>query len=108
MTKFPKTLADADVSDIDLAQEDFQFEGQRLTEQRAEQLAERAFRPSGNLIPGRKSLSGNNMHSPVVQARIPAAVHMKLQALADRRNVSVSKLLREAIDQFMEHQERHA
>lgn len=108
MTKFPKSLGDAEVSDIDLAQEDFQFEGQRLTEQRAEQLAERVFRASDNLIPGRKSLSGDSTHSPVVQARIPAAMHTQLQELADRRNVSVSRLLREAIVEFMKREEPHA
>jgi len=108
MAEFPKSLAGAEVSDIDLTQEDFEFDGQRLTEQRAEQLAEKAFRPSDNLIPGGKSLSGNNTHSPVVQTRVPAAVHAKLQGLADRRHVSVSKLLREAINQFVEREERHA
>lgn len=108
MTKFPKTLAGAEVSDIDLAEEEFQFEGERLTEQRAEHLAEKAFRPSDNLIPGGKSLSGNNTHSPVVQTRVPATVHAKLQVLADRRHVSVSKLLREAINQFVEREEHRA
>lgn len=108
MTEFPQSLAGADISDIDLAEEDFQFQGRRLTEKRAEQLAEKAFHPSDNLIPGRKSLSGADTHSPVVQARVPATVHANLQALADRRSVSVSKLLREAIDAFMEREENSA
>lgn len=40
MADFPKTLACVEVSDIDLSEEEFQFHGQRLTEQRAEQVAE--------------------------------------------------------------------
>ncbi|WP_428341101.1 ribbon-helix-helix protein, CopG family [Mycobacterium sp.] len=105
MAKFPKTLTGAEVSDIDLSREDFQFHGQQLTEQCAEQMAEKVFHRPDNLIPGGKSLSGNNEHSPVVQARVPAAVHAKLQVIADRRQVSLSKLLREAIDQFVADQE---
>lgn len=37
--KFPETLLDAEVSDIDLATEVFMFEGERLTDERAEQIA---------------------------------------------------------------------
>ncbi|UXA06570.1 ribbon-helix-helix domain-containing protein (plasmid) [Mycobacterium sp. SMC-2] len=103
MGKFPKTLAGAEVSDIDLDEEDFRFHGKRLTENRAE-LAAKVFRRADNLIPGGKSLSGEGQHSPIVQTRVPVEVRAKLQALAARRGVRTSKLLREAIDQFLEHE----
>jgi hypothetical protein len=60
---------------------------------------------AANLIPGGKSLSGNGKHSPVVQTRVPAVIHAKLQAIAYVRRVSVSKVLREAIDEFVEREE---
>lgn len=104
MGKFPKTLAGAEVSDIDLDEEDFQFHGRRLTEARAGRAAEAVFRRSDNLIPGGKSLSGGGQHSPIVQTRVPVATRDKLQQIAKRRGVRTSKLLREAIDQFIEHE----
>jgi len=39
--KFPETLAGAEVSDIDLDTEEFVFGGERLIEQRAQEIAER-------------------------------------------------------------------
>jgi fructose-bisphosphate aldolase class 1 len=58
MAKFPKTLTGADVSDIDLTKEEFVFHGERLTDERAKQLADKHFDRSRNLVPGAKSLSG--------------------------------------------------
>lgn len=102
MGKFPKTTAGAEVVETDLDQDDFQFQGKRLTEKRAEKLAEKAFRRADNLVPGGKSLSGDGSHSPIMQTRVPAEVRAKFQAIAARRGVRPSKLLREAIDQFLE------
>ncbi|ETZ55312.1 DNA-binding protein [Mycobacterium avium] len=102
MGQFPNSLTGAEVSDIDLKKEDFQFHGERLTEARAEELAEQKFRRADNLVPGGKSLSRDGTHSPVMQTRVPAEVRAKFQAIAARRGVRPSKLLREAIDQFIE------
>lgn len=44
MGKFPETTAGAEVVETDLDQDDFQFQGKRLTEERAERLAEKMFR----------------------------------------------------------------
>jgi len=41
--KFPETLAGAVVSDIDLVTEELAFQGERLTEQRAQEIAEHVF-----------------------------------------------------------------
>lgn len=105
MGKFPKSMAGAEVSDIDLEHEEFQFHGERLTEARAEELAEQKFRRADNLVPGGKSLSGDGTHSPIVQTRVPVEVRAKLQAIAKRRGMRTSKLLREVIDQFIEREE---
>ncbi|GAB1811110.1 hypothetical protein [Mycobacterium sp. MUNTM1] len=42
-SKFPESLADAEVSDIDLDTEEFVFHGERMTDERAAQIAQAAF-----------------------------------------------------------------
>ncbi|KDP02971.1 DNA-binding protein [Mycobacterium timonense] len=112
MGRKPEPIIDDD--DIDLDKEVIHIgDGRRLTEELAEQIAEEAERTSrersnANLIPGRKSLSGGGEHSPIVQTRVPAQVRARLQAIADRRGVRPSKLLREAIDQFIEREEHRS
>ncbi|TDH48872.1 ribbon-helix-helix protein, CopG family [Mycobacterium eburneum] len=92
--------------DIDLETEVIHVNGRRLTEEFAEEIADEAARTSrersnANLIPGRKSLTAEGKHSPVVQTRVPADVHAKLVAIAEDRHMSVSKVLREAIDEYV-------
>ncbi len=55
-----------------------------------------------NLRPGGKSLSGNGKHSPVVQVRVSEQTRDKLRAIAKARGMSVSKLSRKVLDQFVE------
>ena len=100
MGKFPKTTAGGEVVDTDLDQDDFQFQGERLTEDRAAQIAEERFEKS-NLIPGGKSLSGPGVHSPVVQVRVSYATRARLEEIARARKMSVSKLSRQVLDQFV-------
>lgn len=103
----PRQKPKIQVGDIDLDKEVVIVNGERLTEADAlavtEELAGRE-RSNANLIPGRKSLSGGGEHSPIVQTRVPVEVRARLQAIAERRGVRTSKLLREAIDQFIEHE----
>ncbi|MCA4760894.1 ribbon-helix-helix domain-containing protein [Mycobacterium avium subsp. hominissuis] len=95
---------DTVVEDIDLAEEEIIVDGQRLTDERADEITADVLAKvrARNLIPGGKSLSGDGTHSPIVQTRVPAEVRAKLQQIAERRGVRTSKLLREAIDQFIE------
>ncbi|MBO0841151.1 MAG: hypothetical protein J2O49_10065, partial [Sciscionella sp.] len=68
---------DATIEDVDLDRERVDLpDGTRLTEQRAEQLAREALAEirQRNLVPGRKSLSGGDTHSPRVQFRVPEDV----------------------------------
>lgn len=100
---------DVEVSDVDLTQEAVYVNGERLTDERVERMAAESVRLArareANLVPGGKSLSGDGTHSPIVQTRVPVGVRMRLQAIAQRRGVRTSKLLREAIDQFIEREE---
>lgn len=95
---------DTVVEDIDLAEEEIIVDGQRLTDERADEITADVLAKvrARNLIPGGKSLSGDGTHSPIVQTRVPAELRAKLQQIAERRGVRTSKLLREAIDQFIE------
>lgn len=104
MAKFPKTTAGAEVVETDLDQDDFQFRGERLTEERAGQLAETHWEKTANLIPGGKSLSGDQTHSPVVQVRVSVTTRNRLAAIAKTRKMSVSKLSRQVLDDFVKHQ----
>jgi len=93
---------DATVSDIDLDEEEFTLpDGTRLTEARAQELAEAAERRKANLVPGRKSLSGGSKHSPVIQVRLPEALRDELQSAADERGVSLSKIARDLLEESL-------
>lgn len=102
-----RVTADAKVSDIDLDEEQFIYRGERLTEARAEEIAAEALREARNrnLIPGRKSLSGDGSHSPTVQYRVPNDVRERAERLAKRTGSTVSKIGRIALEEYLE---RHA
>ena len=87
----------------DLENEEYYVEGERLTEESAQRLAAEMLERvrAKNLRPGGKSLSGGNKHSPVVQVRVSELTRDKLQAIADARGMSVSKLSRKVLDEFV-------
>jgi|GEM_PF-761368 len=91
---------DSVVEDVDLEQEAIYVEGQRLTEERADQRVGEVLAQvrARNLVPGGKSLSGDGKHSPVVQVRVSEATHAGLQQLAEARKASVSRLARQALE----------
>lgn len=95
--------ADATVEDVDLDLDDVHVRGQRITEQDARQLAERALREARrrNLTPGRKSLSGPGRHSPRVQFRVPDAILQQAEERAKIEGVSLSTLAREALERYL-------
>lgn len=71
--------------DIDLDAEVVMVNGERFTEADADALTDRLAsreRSNANLIPGRKSLSGEGQHSPTVQTRVPQWVKDELVAEA--------------------------
>jgi len=89
--------------DLDLEAEDLRTGGTRLTNERAEQIARETLAEARrrNLIPGGKSLSGGNVHSPRVQFRVPQDLHDEAERLADEQGVSLSALARHALEDYL-------
>lgn len=95
---------DATVEDIDLDQEDVRLpDGRRLTDDLAERMARegRDEARRRNLVPGRKSLSGDGSHSPRVQFRLPESLRAAAEAKAAEKGVTVSVLAREALERYL-------
>lgn len=99
---------DLTVDDIDLDQEEVYVGGQRLTNDRADELTEgvlaeaerQGLRPG--LQPGGKSLSGDGSKSPVLQ--IPVSWDMKaaLEEDSGAAGMKVPKFVRGIIDEWYE------
>nr|WP_230981618.1 DNA-binding protein [Mycobacterium malmoense] len=100
---------EATIEDADLDEREIYYKGERLTEARVAELGDIAAKEAeqtraaraANLIPGGKSLSGGQKHSPVVQVRVSEATRDKLAAIAKARKMSVSKLSRQVLDEFV-------
>ena len=72
--------------------------GRRITERRAEEIAADALRKAGV---GRPSLTAPGQRSPEIKARVPSELRDRLREAAQRRGVSASELVREALDQYL-------
>jgi predicted HicB family RNase H-like nuclease len=96
---------DATIEDADLDQDAIYLrDGTRLTERRAEQVAERTLAEirHRNLVPGRKSLTGGSTHSPRVQFRVPDSLRERAEQRAAAEGKSLSALAREALEHYLE------
>lgn len=78
-------------------------DGRRLTDDLAEELAEEALEEARrrNLIPGRKSLTGGDVHSPRVQFRLPESLRSAAERRAVEEGVSLSALARQALEEYL-------
>jgi phenylpyruvate tautomerase PptA (4-oxalocrotonate tautomerase family) len=87
----------------DLDKEEYYVGGERLTEDGAEQMVAEvlAKAQAAGLRPGGKSLSGGTKHSPVVQVRVSEMTRDQLREIARSRRMSVSKLSRKVLDDFV-------
>ena len=56
----------------------------------------------GNLMPGRKSLSGARTHSPALNLRMPQAQFDAFDRLARRRGVTRSTLARQVLQDYLD------
>ena len=72
--------------------------GRRITEARAQRLAEQALVKAGV---GRPSLTAPGARSPEVKARVPADLKARLEREAKRRGASSSTLIRDALDRYL-------
>jgi predicted HicB family RNase H-like nuclease len=90
--------------DLDLDEEEFILkDGRRLTNERAEQIAQQTLTEARrrNLIPGGKSLSGGGVHSPRVQFRVPEELRTQAEQVAEDEGVSLSALARHALEDYV-------
>lgn len=97
--------ADSEISTIDLADEEFTLrDGRRLTDELADTLAAQALDEirRRNLIPGRKSLSGDGTRSPAIRVRVPADLRQQIEERAIAEGVSVSQLTRKALTSYLQ------
>lgn len=99
-TRAPQTFPrDLTVRDVDLAAEEVIVGGKRLTEARAQKLADRA--EASTRRRGRPSVSGGSQHSPSVSVRVPEASMGKLDRLVAATGRSKSDLTREALEEYL-------
>jgi hypothetical protein len=88
--------------DVDLDQEDVRLaDGTRLTNELAEAIGDEVRSKAG-----RPSLTGARTRSPQVSKRITPAQQEQLMRYSKATGMSVSRILREALDQFMKHSSR--
>lgn len=91
-----------DAGDVDLDVEEFFVNGQRLTEERAEEVARETLQGHAPLRErGRPSLTGSGQHSPTINARVPQVVKTALRERAEREHVRESQLVRRAVEEFL-------
>ena len=101
---FPETFGpDVTVRDIDLDAEEFYVGGERLTERRAAELADRAEQRASR--GGRPSLSSSGRHSPMLNLRVSEDTKAQLEHLAEASGRRQSDLVRDALAEYLE---RHA
>ncbi len=101
---------DTVVEGVDLADTEIIVDGERLTDERADAIALEVLAKvrarQDTLVPGGKSLSGDGKHSPVVQVRVSESTRDRLKAIAEERRMSVSKLSRQVLDDFVDSYDR--
>ena len=73
--------------------------GERLTNERAQRMADEFV---AHRARGRRSLSGDGSHSPVVQFRVPAALRDAVDERARAEGVPVSVLARRALQAYLD------
>ncbi len=88
--------------DVDLeADEIYLADGRRLTERRAEEIAERALARHR----GRPSVSGGRRRTPSLTVRVPQPTREALEKLARAQGKRLADVSREALDEYVS---RHA
>ncbi len=73
-------------------------QGQRITEQRAQEMATDALARAGV---GRPSLTQPGTRSPEIKARVPEELRDRLTTAARERGTTASTLIREALESYL-------
>ena len=86
--------------DADLESEEVRLaDGRRLTEQLAEDIAERALARHR----GRPSVSGAGRHTPSLTVRVPQRTREALERLAKAQGRRVADVSRDALNEYVAH-----
>jgi hypothetical protein len=89
-------------ADVDLdAEEVYLADGRRLTEQVAEDLAQRALARHR----GRPSVTGERVRTPSLTVRVPPETRTALEEMAKAQGKRLADVSREALDEYVS---RHA
>ncbi len=84
---------------VDLDQEDYRLaDGTRLTEAKAEELADEIRTRAGR---GRPSMTEPGVHSPQLRLSVPAELRDRLRQRAEVEHRSVSNLVRDALEHYL-------
>jgi hypothetical protein len=85
--------------DIDLDEEQIRLpDGSRLSEETAEQLAERVLQQRRA---GRPSLTGGSKHTPALTVRVRPGVRSALEQIAHKQGRRLADVSREALDEYV-------
>lgn len=85
--------------DVDLTTDDVRdSKGRRITEDYARRAAD--YDPA-TVRPGRRSLTGGDIHSPRVSFRVPADLRDAAEKAAEREGKTVSELARDALQKYL-------
>ena len=95
-----KRIAEVEIGpDVDLdVEEVYLDDGTRLTETKAEELAERTL---ARLRPGRPSITGSGEHTPSLTVRVPRETRAALEEIAARQGRRLADVSREALDDYI-------
>lgn len=84
--------------DVDLEAEEIRdSKGARIDQEYVERAVEDVHRAMG-----RPSLTAPGQHSPAIAVRLPAALRAAVRARAEREGKSVSEIMREAVQSYIE------
>ena len=101
---------EAEVTDIDLDEEEFTYRGRRLTESEAERIGEETLESIRKGQPqleqirrnrGRPSLTGKTQRSPQVAFRLTPELRAKVEARAKAEGKPVSQIARDALEHYL-------
>jgi len=100
MARKPTTLAALDIMGEGLAQQDGLAE--RLARQRATAVPAQAYAPPPAPAPAGREHNAWRRGKALIQVAIPEEAHLELSILAKRRRMTLSQLVKDALNQWLD------
>jgi len=100
MARKPTTLAALDIMGEGLAQQDGLAE--RLARQRAAAAPAQAYAPPAAPAPAGREHNAWRRGKALIQVAIPEEAHLELSILAKRRRMTLSQLVKDALNQWLD------